>query len=54
MKYKVGDRVIVRTDLIGGRCYPFSDPFYEEELYFAQAMLLPANSLEHLIIARRQ
>lgn len=38
MKYKVGDRVIVRKDLIGGRCYPFSDPFYEKELYFAHAM----------------
>lgn len=38
MKYKVGDRVIVRTDLIGGRCYPFSDPSYEEELYFAHEM----------------
>lgn len=38
MKYKVGDRVIVRTNLVGGRCYPFSDPFYEEELYFAHAM----------------
>lgn len=35
---KVGDKVIVRTDLIGGRCYPFSDPSYEEELYFAHAM----------------
>lgn len=38
MKYKVGDRVMVRTDLVGGRRYPFSDPSYEEELYFAHAM----------------
>ena len=37
MKYKVGDRVIVRIDLIGGRYYPFSDPF-REELYFAYTM----------------
>lgn len=37
MKYKVGDRVIVRTDLIGGRCCPFSDPS-REELYFAHTM----------------
>jgi hypothetical protein len=37
MKYKVGDRVMVRTDLVGGRYYPFSDPF-REELYFAHIM----------------
>ena len=37
MKYKVGDRVIVRTDLIGGQYYPFSGPFWGE-LYFACAM----------------
>lgn len=37
MKYKVGDRVIVRIDLIGGRYYPFSDPS-REELYFAHIM----------------
>lgn len=37
MKYKVGDRVIVRTDLVGGRYYPFSDPS-REELYFAHMM----------------
>lgn len=37
MKYKVGDRVMVRTDLVGGRYYPFSDPS-REELYFAHTM----------------
>lgn len=37
MKYKVGDRVIVRIDLIGGRYYPFSNPS-REELYFAHTM----------------
>ena len=37
MKYKVGDRVIVRIDLIGGRYYPFSDPS-REELYFVHEM----------------
>ena len=37
MKYKVGDRVMVRTDLVGGRYYPFSDPS-REELYFTHTM----------------
>lgn len=26
MKYKVGDRVIVRKDLVGGLEYPYSNP----------------------------
>lgn len=36
MKYKVGDRVIVRTDLVGGHFYP-SYPSYDE-LFFASEM----------------
>ena len=37
MKYKVGDRVIVRKDLIGGLDYPYSNPLCGK-LYFASAM----------------
>lgn len=37
MKYKVGDRVIVRTDLVGGLEYPYSNPLCGK-LYFASAM----------------
>lgn len=36
MKYKVGDRVIVRTDLVGGHFYP-SYPSCDE-LFFASEM----------------
>lgn len=37
MKYKVGDRVIVRKDLVGGLEYPYSNPS-RRKLYFASAM----------------
>ena len=37
MSYKVGDRVIVREDLVGGLEYPYSNPLCER-LYFASAM----------------
>lgn len=37
MKYKVGDRVIVRKDLVGGLEYPYSNPLCGK-LYFASAM----------------
>lgn len=37
MKYKVGDRVMVRTDLVGGLEYPYSNPS-RRKLYFASAM----------------
>lgn len=37
MKYKVGDRVMVRTDLVGGLEYPYSNPA-RRKLYFASAM----------------
>lgn len=37
MKYKVGDRVMVRTDLVGGLEYPYSNPLCGK-LYFASAM----------------
>lgn len=33
MRYKVGDKVIVRKDLVGGLEYPYLNP-----LYFASAM----------------
>lgn len=37
MKYKVGDRVIVWKDLVGGLEYPYSNPS-RRKLYFASAM----------------
>jgi hypothetical protein len=37
MKYKVGERVIVRKDLVGGLEYPYSNPLCGK-LYFASAM----------------
>ena len=37
MKYKVGDRVIVRKDLVGGLEYPYSNPLCGK-LYFAHMM----------------
>ena len=37
MKYKVGDRVIVRTDLVGGHFYPFPYPSCDE-LFFSSEM----------------
>jgi len=37
MKYKVGDRVIVRTDLVGGLEYPYLNPLCGR-LYFAPTM----------------
>lgn len=37
MKYKVGDRVMVRTDLVGGIEYPYLNPLCGR-LYFASAM----------------
>lgn len=37
MKYKVGDIVIVRTNLVGGHFYPFSYPS-RDELYFSSGM----------------
>lgn len=37
MKYKVGDRVIVRKDLVGGLEYPYSNPLCGK-LYFAHTM----------------
>lgn len=37
MKYKVGDRVIVRKDLVGGLEYPYSNPLCGK-LYLASAM----------------
>lgn len=88
MKYKVGDRVIVRKDLVGGLEYPYENGiggllfngrmkklcgktctiFKITDLvldeynlliddkkigwYFNNAMLLPANSLRHLIMTR--
>lgn len=90
MRYKVGDKVVIRKNLVGGwychyensmgrlffnsRMYKLCgkvcvitkitdselDEYFlsiddeEIEWYFNNAMLLPANSLEHLIIARRQ
>lgn len=36
MKYKVGDRVIVRTDLVGGHYYP--SYLSCDELFFAREM----------------
>ncbi len=90
MRYKLGDRVVIRKDLISGQYYYYEnsggrlyfnkdmyklcgkvcvitkitdselDEYFlsiddeEVEWYFNNAMLLPANSLEHLIIARRQ
>lgn len=37
MKYKVGDRVMVRTDSVGGLEYPYSNPLHRK-LYFVSAM----------------
>lgn len=37
MSYKVGDRVIVREDLVGGLEYPYSNPLCGR-LFFASAM----------------
>lgn len=90
MRYKVGDKVVIRKNLVGGWYYHYEnsmgrlffnsriyklcgkvcvitkitdselDEYFlsiddeEIEWYFNNAMLLPANSLEHLIIARRQ
>ena len=90
MRYKVGDKVVIRKNLVGGGYYHYEnsmgrlffnsrmyklcgkvcvitkitdselDEYFlsiddeEIEWYFNNAMLLPANSLEHLIIARRQ
>lgn len=36
MKYKVGDRVIVRTDLVGGHFYPSYSSC--DELFFSSGM----------------
>lgn len=90
MRYKVGDKVVIRKNLVGRWYYHYEnsmgrlffnsrmyklcgkvcvitkitdselDEYFlsiddeEIEWYFNNAMLLPANSLEHLIIARRQ
>ena len=37
MSYKVGDKVIVRKDLVGGLEYPYLNPLCGK-LYFASAM----------------
>lgn len=88
MRYKVGDKVIIRKDLIAGGRYFYEDTMnkllFNEEMsklcgkicvvtritdsvlgeyilsiddkgvpwYFNNAMLIPANSLRHLIMTR--
>ena len=50
MKYKVGDRVIVRKDLVGGLEYPYSNPLCGK-LYFASAMEKFRGKLYEIITA---